>query len=295
MIGIGPGGGIIRIPVWSRPPERDLAEHFQEKAQGSIEPAVGAGHPQGRHDEIQWAFELQSCRGSELVRINDSSQHRRDVALGLGVSFRHLRNQRFARIIGYKSPAQLGSDKTCGRGVFGKDLEHSISIPIPSRQYLAKHGFRTVIMPVWEISELHGLVGVSLEPPDRPAREGPCDGLDIGVGIPTVHAEGMQLEDLTCVILVRAWLPRVGVVQVNQHRRAVGGGGEHFWKLPQRVGADDFAVVHALEEELRWRICEYVEVICPEVDHNLQQLVGAVDLAHDRGGAQFPRDAAVFL
>ena len=73
---------------------------------------------------------------------------------------------------------------------------------------------------------------------------------------------------------------RAGVVEVEQHRRVAGGGLQQVAQAPQRVRADGVALVVEHREAGLVVGGGDVEVVEPEVGHQLGELVLGIDRAH---------------
>ena len=114
----------------------------------------------------------------------------------------------------------------------------------------------------------------------------------------------MQLHELTGVVLVQAGLPsaigsarnrEIGlraepVVEVVEHRRMMGGGPHEVGELAQRVRADRLALVHRNVPAHVALAGEDVEVVEPEVDHDLLELPLARHGADHLGRLELRRD-----
>jgi hypothetical protein len=116
---------------------------------------------------------------------------------------------------------------------------------------------------------------------------------DIGLGVAAIDAKRVQLHDFARVILVdagqiaaRARAARRGVelvVEIDQHRRRARGRQQQIAKMTERIRPDDVFVVPADPEMVEPLAGENVEMIEPEIDHDLLQLARAVKRAPDTG------------
>lgn len=91
---------------------------------------------------------------------------------------------------------------------------------------------------------------------------------------------------------------RLPVVQVEQHCRAVGRGAQQVFKPPQGMGADGIAFVFAEEDAHKVLAGKNVEVIEPEIRHDLLQLPFAIDSTQQFGlleVADHPARVAFFV
>ena len=104
------------------------------------------------------------------------------------------------------------------------------------------------------------------------------------VAVRVLGAEAVQLDHLAGEILVRSDRLAVElggevdvVVEIDQHRGRLHDRFEHLAEVPQRVGADDVAVVVHPERRLDELPGVDVEVVVPEVDQNFEELALRVD------------------
>ena len=132
---------------------------------------------------------------------------------------------------------------------------------------------------------------------DCPAGEAARHLDDVGLGIPAIDAERVELEQLARVVFVEAALGgglacvqparrrrrRAPVVEVDQHRRAVGGGLEQLGETAQRVRPHDGLFVLGQERGLLVFSGEDVEMVEPEVDQLFLQLLFRGDGAQELG------------
>ncbi len=107
------------------------------------------------------------------------------------------------------------------------------------------------------------------------AGEDPGGVLDVVLGVVAL-SDGVQLEELAAEVLVGGLLRRAGVVQRDAHGGVGDGVDEHLVEPSERVGADDLAVVGAVQEH-PVVVEGDVEVVLPELGHHLQHLTVGVD------------------
>jgi hypothetical protein len=62
------------------------------------------------------------------------------------------------------------------------------------------------------------------------------------------------------------------VIEVKQHRRALGRGDQQVLELPEGVRADHGFDVGRRKRAIRALAEEHVEVVGPEIDHDLVEL-----------------------
>ena len=110
-----------------------------------------------------------------------------------------------------------------------------------------------------------------------PAGEAPGDFLDIPLRVAAMDAERVQLHQLPGIIFVGNTFPVRGVVQIAQHRRRPCRGSQQIAKFPEGVAADRRVVIYHFK--LRAQPFERIdiEMIRPELDHALRQLLPTVD------------------
>src|SRR3990172_1510376 len=99
------------------------------------------------------------------------------------------------------------------------------------------------------------------------------------LGVPATHAEGVELHELSGIVLVRRAFAVRLIVEVDEHRRRMGGGPQQLTEVAQRMTADYLPVINRLQKEAVALLDADVEVIRPELDHDLQELPAAVHLA----------------
>jgi hypothetical protein len=131
---------------------------------------------------------------------------------------------------------------------------------------------------------------------DREAGQQPRGRLDHRLRVAGVDADGVQLEQLARVVLVRCVAVAVGVVEVGEHRRVPRRRDEHVAELSERVPADDLRVEEVTRRPDVRRRAGDVEVVGPEVDHHLEQLAlgpgGAGDVCVAQVEHRVPLEAA---
>ncbi len=160
-------------------------------------------------------------------------------------------------------------------------------------------------MPTGKVEKLAGVgfgltVGVAAVVQDGPAGQAARRLIDVVVGVagrPTVRpnrhirriqrwvihcgAHGMQLEQLTGIVLVEAAGSADMVVEVIEHGRRLGVVLNHGAKVTERVRTYDVTIiVHEYRAHDVAR-AEHAEVIVPELNHALEQLAPAAHRARD--------------
>jgi len=128
----------------------------------------------------------------------------------------------------------------------------------------------------------------------RPARQHlrHPDQVLLGEGLDAVEdAQRVQLQQLAAVVLVHpGGVVGVGdvVVQVHQHRRAVGTRCEQVGESAERIGPGHLPMVSDLEVAQPVPRDPDVEVVGPEADHELVELAAAETGPQQRGAADHP-------
>src|SRR3989454_6758833 len=75
-------------------------------------------------------------------------------------------------------------------------------------------------------------------PLDTPASEDARHVDHVLLRVAAVHAEGVQLEQLAGVVLVEPQRDALPIIEIEQHRRALGRGDQEILEPAQRVRAD---------------------------------------------------------
>ena len=113
---------------------------------------------------------------------------------------------------------------------------------------------------------------------DPPAGEDPRRVLDVVLGV-GADADRVQLEQLAAEVLVGVLGGGVAVVEVDEHRRVRHGGEQDVLVPPEGVGAQRVAV-RATEQVAGLAVQRHVEVVLPELRHQLEHLAVGVDPPH---------------
>ena len=184
-----------------------------------------------------------------------------------------------------------------------EQAQHALAVVLAAArgQPRAEHGLVAAVVHARPEDET-GVVARTL---DRPAGERARHLGDVRLRVAAVHAERVQLHQLARVVLVQPRLPatlgaprghgevRPGgepVVQVEEHRRMARAGADEVGKAAQRVRADDVALVgRDVPADVALR-GEHVEVVEPEVDHDLLELALTLDRAEHLRGLELRRD-----
>ena len=115
--------------------------------------------------------------------------------------------------------------------------------------------------------------------PRAEAGQHPRQRLHIELAVATVHAQGVQLQQLAGVVFVRAAGAVLVVVQITLHRRMAGHRAQQLAEIAQRIGAQrGFFVIGQQHPHIALVLVD-IEVVEPEPAHLLQQLLLAVELA----------------
>ena len=117
---------------------------------------------------------------------------------------------------------------------------------------------------------------------DRHAGERLRRPADVALEVAARDADGVQLEDLATEVLVGGALGRRRVVELEQHRRVLGGRDEHVGVAAQGVLADDVDVEAVRAVPRLAPGGGHDEVVGPEVDHHLEQLRACDQMARAR-------------
>ncbi len=114
---------------------------------------------------------------------------------------------------------------------------------------------------------------------DRPPAQQQRALLHVPLGVPRVHPDRVQFQQLPRVVLVRLLAGRARPVEVGQHRRVEGAGQQHRLEVAEGMLADHIALIGVPGDEgAAGRVRrEHVQVVGPEVDHHLEHLTAAED------------------
>src|SRR5579872_4000452 len=120
---------------------------------------------------------------------------------------------------------------------------------------------------------------------NRPAGKNARHLRNVGLGIASIHAQGVQFHQFAAVILIQAargsiglgwlawphtvslgvWPDAEPIIEVVQHGRALGYSLHQIAEFAQRVGTDHITLVAGDEILVLVFVDKYVEVIEPEV------------------------------
>src|SRR5438128_7611074 len=129
---------------------------------------------------------------------------------------------------------------------------------------------------------------------NRPTRKATRDFLHVLLRITAVDAERMQLHQLARVIFVEAtvdpgglvafgWIrtrhARAPVVEIEKHRRRVRGGAEQIAKASHRKRPNRLSIECGEQISIVVFVCEDAEMVLPKIDHQLIELLVAVNRA----------------
>ncbi|KAF0241924.1 MAG: hypothetical protein FD180_4214 [Planctomycetota bacterium] len=154
---------------------------------------------------------------------------------------------------------------------------------------MAENGFfAVVVFAGMEFDfRLHQLVFAAA----GPAGEAPRDFHDVLLRVAAVDAERVQLEQLTAVVFIRlvgrARFAVLAAVEIDEHRGGSRRRLHHVAEFSQRVPADGVAIVGGLEPRAVGLADVDVEVIRPELDHDLEELALRVDGLEDGEAGEF--------
>ena len=190
------------IPVWGHVLVERLAEvdHHLRQSQRGI--GVGAHRTQRAHDEFQRRLHLGAHVGRrpEVGTVEDGAQDLADVAAGAPPRRHGVIHAAIGRVVADEPLAQLLADVMHRRRMVGEPLEQTDAF-VPSvagRVHEAHDNLLSAVVGPLVERERCPLAGAL----DAPSREDPRHVDDVLLGIATVHAERVQLEQLAGVVLV---------------------------------------------------------------------------------------------
>ena len=223
-------------------------------------------------------------------------------------------DQRLIGFVGNETSDDFFADELGNARMAGETVENVATVfhrRLFGIEELAEYEFRTGVVPSLAIDErtvvFCRILPVSVF--DRPTGEGRSGFIDIHIGIADgigrifgarrhlerIHeskiifgTEGMQFKQFAREVFVRTGAGIGSIVEVIQHRRALGDRFQHRSEIAERVRADHIAVV-VHEHGARIEIGRHdVEVVVPEADHHLMQLSFRIHRARQRGALRFP-------
>lgn len=178
-------------------------------------------------------------------------------------------------------PRELGRDVSPGRRMARQvgqqglaDLEAALRAVI--RALPVQDLDRTDVVPVRPELEGRGVVI------DRETGQDLGGVLHVLLGVARTQPNRVQLEELAAVVLVRVVATGVLVVEVPEHRGALGVGDQQFGEAAKGKTADVLTVLDRLASPEVFGWCCDREMVGPELDHLLEELPVAPDVANDR-------------
>jgi hypothetical protein len=117
-----------------------------------------------------------------------------------------------------------------------------------------------------------------------------CDRLHVILRVTAIHTDSVQFHQFACIVLVRVALAIRHVIKVDQHRWTMSAGIEQVTEFAHRMRPSYFAVVDRLQEPILVLAEVDVEVVRPEIHHDLAQLVLAIHRVQNRGLIEFEQD-----
>ena len=293
--GGAPRIGVVGIPVGLDPGERRVAQALDHPVQAleavRARPGVRLDpeDPERRHDVLHRSADLRALRVLEGLRGEQLLQHRHDRRVVLAIRLRELGDETRRRRVRDEALAELVGDAMGGRGMMGEVVD---VVERHGEAFVGAGVLRgpsqhlhvpdvVVVRLVVEGAVIHVVVPMDAEPREDQGRR-----VHLVLGVARIHADGVELEQLAPVVLVRVVLRGLGVVEVGHHRRVGRRGGQHVRELAQGVAPDHIAVVVVTRPPHVVARVGHVQVVRPEVDHHLEQLALAPRRAHDRHDAE---------
>ena len=190
---------------------------------------------------------------------------------------------------------------TRGRRAFREDIERGLTFrfAIPS-DVLAEEMLVAIVVTRGIEHEPTARNRQRVWPREPPAGQDARQRDDIVLRVAAIGAERVQFHQLARIVFVDPSLAAVQalaagsgvlrVVEIEQHRRVVRGRAEKIAETSQRVGADRLGLVGADPQPVERLVREDIEMVVPEIDHDLLQLARAVEGAPDAGGLRLFED-----
>src|ERR1700730_6704929 len=120
---------------------------------------------------------------------------------------------------------------------------------------------------------------------DAPTGQDAGQGDHVLLRVHAIGAERVQFDDLAREILVEAgpiaagagaaWGSAERVVEVDQHRRVLRCGEQQVTETAERKGTDRLLLIVADPHIIQPLAGEHIEMVEPEIDHDLLQLASA--------------------
>jgi hypothetical protein len=286
-----PRGRGLRVAVGSRPAERGLpgvGEHPHHRLDpgGTGVVRTDPEDPQRGDQILQRAAHLGAGRVGEGLRGEQPAQHGHDRRVRVQVRGGQGGDEVVGRVVADEADGQPPSDAP-GRGrVPGEPAEigeHDL-VAVPGVRVgvaEAEHPDEAGPVPVRAVDELPGPLV------DRQAGQDARRGEHVVLPESGVEADGVQLEQLPAVVLVRVRGGGGRGVQEPQHRRVRADRDQQVGEPAEGVRADrGGVVVRPAVPHVRRRAGD-AEVVGPLLDHDLQQLAAAPRRPDD-GGLDHP-------
>ena len=186
------------------------------------------------------------------------------------------------------------------RGV-GQDVERLLPLSLAARlQGMPEENLWTVI--VARAFEDRGVFGkkAGIRLVDTPPGQDPGQGDDILLRVAAIGAERVQFHDLASEVLVQSLLSAAGagasrggaerVVQVDQHCRVLCRREQQIPETAEHKWTDRLLLVISDPHIIQPLAREHIEMVEPEIDHDLVQLPRAEHGSEDARLAGVPQN-----
>ena len=284
---------------------------------------LGAGGAVEGGQKLERAAQFAGGCCGKVGVMDQRADHLGDLVGGVMGGEEHARqivNQRRIGGVGQKAAGQFGADMARGGGVAGKQVQHLLAIRhgrAVGRKLDPQHALLVGIVPCLDIVKAPGfrrvIAVVHIAPvANRPAGKGAGDLVDVKVEIalrqtfadprhvmPGVIAvveigggtQSVEFQQFAGVILVGGRGAAVGVVEIVKHGGRAGDRTQQLAEIAEGMVAHQ-GVVRGEEgggELVLERVD--VEMVVPELGHDLTQLGGRMDGADQGGGDHLLRRA----
>ncbi len=224
-------------------------------------------------------------------------QHQLGVAVGLVITLGQLLHQAVRWFIRYEVLRQLIAEVMCCRRMLGEHVQHLLDLLCTSAfDCLSEHHFvAEVVTTLVECCPCAVTGSEGARTGHAPAGKHARQFHHVLLCITAVHSQRVQLQKLTRIVFVDAalfilWIVGLKsslgvlcVVQIEHHRRVVHGGTEQVAEITHGVRANRLFFIGADQNAIETLVHANVEVVEPEVVHQLIQLTGTFDGAHQLG------------
>ena len=259
--------------------QRPASSHIGVRSEG----------PQRANHELQRALQELATRDHELLAVQQHAQHALDVAASSRELRCHTVHDALRRCVADEAHAQFFRDELGRARVAAHDVHQRLQVLLLASggNDMPQHSLLAIVMPVVAEVALACIQSKGAAAVKGPAGQATRGLAHIGLRIAAIHAQRVQLHQLARIVLIRHIL-RIGAhlvrlaIQIHEHRGRRRAGADEVLEVAQRVLANHIAIIARLQVNAVALLQVDVEVVRPELDHDLEQLPLAVDSAQQR-------------